>query len=1000
MKARVFGIVLVVVLVLALILFIVFNDSIGKFFGNSSVANAPTQTGKPASSSLPAMSSSPGAAPVVSNSPPKSSSIYINEIVSSNRASVVDERYGSPDWIELYNPTNAAVNLENFALSDEEKKPAKYLFPAKTSIPSHGYLLVYAAKLIPDAPVTVPVTDFRLASGGLTLFLTSAGGDLLQKFSVPALATDISYAYDGKSAYRLNNKPTPGQANSDSFVSEKAITAMPDSAPLTITEVLLKNTYSIADGQGDRSPWVEITNNSQSPVHLADYRLSDNKDKFDKWAFPESELAAGERMVVFCSGKGAGASRDGELHTDFKLGSGDTGIYLTDVVNMQQQSLAVTASMKDNVSYGLQDGKWLYFSQPTPGAANTSKGYDSLTSLKPLDRAGIWINEVATVQSRGSSGMDWIEIANGGPKSVSLKGYYLSNSTNDFKKYKLGDITIPAGGYKVINASATKSQQKGGVATFGLSVSGETLVLSSPQGYPLDIFNTGVLRPGYSSGRVSKDDSGEKVLFGNPTPGNINSSPAGKSFTAQPVFSVPGGYYNKQVQVSITCDTPDAKIYYTLDGSTPTQNSKLYAGPITVTANRGVQGCPVRAIAYSSGAPQSDVQTATYLFDKKRSVPVVCLSMSPSDFRTIYANTQRLRNVERPGYVEYYDENKLGISFPCASMIRGWTSRGYAQKGFSFKLASGYGASTVTYPFFEDYPLTTFSSLDLRAAGQDRWSTYFRDAYFSRVGLQIGQDSSANTWAVLYVNGEYRGLYDIREDICKNTFAAKHNVDPDTINYVRRNSARAGSADDIKRVRNYANSHDLSNDKYYDEFCQWVDAQAWCDYLVMNNYFPSRDLFNQKCWSTNDYKVKIRPVLFDLDFSLLPGGLKYGFIPEYFIGQYFSPHDHIRVDMSIPAGLFESPKFREMFVERYAELMNTVFKPDNLLPLFDKMQKEMEPEIADQIKRWGDPSSVAAWKQDMKQLRQMIIDRPKYAKQQLKNRFSLSDAKMKELFPG
>jgi hypothetical protein len=931
---------------------------------------------------------------VVKNTPLAQGSLYINEVVTSNGGSLQDPDYTSPDWIELYNAADTAIDLENFALSDDINAPGKYLFP-KISIPAKGYLVFYAAKKVASAPEALLVTGFKLPATGLTLHLITAGGDTLQALDIPALDQDVSYARDSTGTYRKNGSPTPGQPNTDTFVSEKAMTEMPDDAPLHITEVLIKNTYSILDAQGDRSPWVEVSNTSSGEVQLADYTLSDDLQDPGKWTFPQLSLQPGASAVVFCSGKGGSASVNGELHTGFKLGAADATLVLTDTVDMQQQKLSLPDALKtkDNVSYGLQDGKWLFFSQPTPGMPNTSSGYETIADVKALDLAGLWINETSAVQKRASADLDWIELANGGSGSVSLDGWYLSNDPDNLKKFKLGDITVPAKGYKLIYVSSSSSEQKAGVLPFGLSLSGETLVLSSPQGFPVDIFKTGVQRLGITSGRIARDDTAARAFFTTPTPGAANAAPAATAYADKPAFSVAGGFHSDPVTLAMSSRTPGAQIYYTLDGSNPTQSSQLYQEPLSISANT-----PVRAIAYGDGLLSSEVQTATYLFKMKHSLPIVCLSMAPQDFRIVYANSERLRTVERTGYVEYYDENgRLGIDFPTIARVAGWSTREFAQKALTFKLSASLGVAQITYPFFKDYPITTFSSLSMRCGGQDAWLAFIRDSYFSRVGVKMGLDAAENRWAVLYVNGEYRGLYDIREDLSKNSLADKHGVDPNTVNYLRRDNARAGSKAEYERIRYWGRSHSLANEENYQQYCQWVDAQGYADFLVATNYFSNGDLFNQKRWHTSDYKVKLRPIYYDLDLSLKR--YDFGMIGTYFSFGGFTSRDGTPVAMDITAALWTSPTFRNLFIERYAYFLNHDFKPDNLLPLFDEMVKQIEPEMQNQVNRWNWPHSVSEWKSNVNELRQFIVKRPEFVKNFLKNQFNLSDERMKELFP-
>jgi hypothetical protein len=76
---------------------------------------------------------------------------------------------------------------------------------------------------------------------------------------------------------------------------------------------------------------------------------------------------------------------------------------------------------------------------------------------------------------------------------------------------------------------------------------------------------------------------------------------------AMPTFDPPGGNYNEPLAVSILCETPDAMIYYTTDGSTPDQNSTLYTSPVAIAVTT-----TLKARAYANGLTPSPVATAQY----------------------------------------------------------------------------------------------------------------------------------------------------------------------------------------------------------------------------------------------------------------------------------------------------------------------------------------------------------------------------------------------------
>lgn len=133
--------------------------------------------------------------------------IQLSEIVTKNASSLTINNE-NPDWIELYNPSETAINLEGYYLSDDPDEPDKWRFP-NYEIAEKSYLIVLAdGRNIKDDFLH---TNFKLAADGETLVLSNADLEELEKVTIPPLETDVSYA-------KVNNIwfptiPTPFKAN-------------------------------------------------------------------------------------------------------------------------------------------------------------------------------------------------------------------------------------------------------------------------------------------------------------------------------------------------------------------------------------------------------------------------------------------------------------------------------------------------------------------------------------------------------------------------------------------------------------------------------------------------------------------------------------------------------------------------------------------------------------------------------------------------------------------
>lgn len=308
--------------------------------------------------------------------------LVISEVVSSNRESLPVDALGAPDWIELQNIGDTALELEGYGLSDRTTEPGKYIFGKETLEP--GQTIVVYAKQVESlhAPFARRCTGFALSKDGETLCLTAPDRTTIQTLTLPALAADVSYARKTDGDYGYCGVPTPGEPNDDAAIlssldeakrvrNERESTPLPAMEagdPVRINEILLRNRYSAADEDGDRGAWVELYNGTENELSLAGYYLSDKADEPYRWAFPNVPIGPGEYLVVFLSGKDR---TDAELHTNFRLSEKDGMLLLTDAAAGRTDSIVFGTGIPENVSIGrAQDGSLCYYGLPTPGGEN------------------------------------------------------------------------------------------------------------------------------------------------------------------------------------------------------------------------------------------------------------------------------------------------------------------------------------------------------------------------------------------------------------------------------------------------------------------------------------------------------------------------------------------------------------------------------------------------------------------------------------------------------
>jgi len=364
--------------------------------------------------------------------------LVITEVMPDNRNLVLGHEQ---DWVELYNPEEAPVSLDGYALTDDLSKPAALPLAGK-QIPAEGYLIV---TLEDGGPL-------GLSETGETIYLTYRK-NAISSLTFGAAQGGASFDPEGVCPF-----PTPGYAN-----TEEGYYAYRDSQPLpelTINEVMSANGAYYPAG-GVYYDLVEVRNTSGQDIPLKNYYLTDKWDGDDRYYFPDITLAPGELYVVLCSGNAAAGGK----HAPFSLAPGDT-VYLAKN-GVYVDTLSIPADLQYNESYGHSGNTPVYLSKPTPGADNT-EGY--LTGI------------AAPAASLSPGQYDE-------PVSISLTGsgtiYYTTNGSRPTTASRVYTGPITVDGVTTIRAICADGSRKSPVANFTYVVGKEhdlpVLVISVPE---------------------------------------------------------------------------------------------------------------------------------------------------------------------------------------------------------------------------------------------------------------------------------------------------------------------------------------------------------------------------------------------------------------------------------------------------------------------------------------------------------------------------------------
>jgi len=938
--------------------------------------------------------------------------LVINELMASNRGTIADEDGEYPDWLELYNSGASSLDLSGFWLSDDPTLPLKWEIPS-LALPAHGYLLIFASgkdRRDPDGPFLH--TNFRLSAREGTLLVSTKDGGIVDRVEAGGMLANVSFGRNlkrpGQWVYYLD--PTPGEKNTTRGFARLERPVAED-ASVYINEFLAASRTSLVDEDGDLSDWIEFYNSGDGPRRLEGYWLSDKADNPFLWRFPDVVIEPGEYLVVFASGKDR-RDAGGQLHANFRLNDRTDNLVFSAAEGQVIEDLEIRDMITD-VSYGQQEGSrgnWLYFPRPTPGEANDTEGFEELSGELLKQGSGLRMNEAmalgrSTLADEDGDYSDWIEIFNSGGASVDLAGYGLTDRRADPYRWVFPQVTLGPQGFLVVFASGKDRRVAGGRlhTNFRIGITGETLVLSNPWGRVVDTLATGRLEPDMSAGGYP-DGGQDRFFFPKPSPGFPNMTPALAGYAPQPVFSLQSGFFDGPQSLVMATGTqrPGAVIRYTVDGAEPSGSSSLYSGPIPIEATT-----VVRAKTFVTGLLPSVTANRSFFIAERSTLMVVSILMDPADLmdpnRGIYSlgysaapesphlGANYWRDVEKPVHLQFFEPSgRLGFSQDLGIKIGGQYSRAMPQKAFNVFARDSYGSSVMEYPFFPGLDLTTFKAITLRTSGQDAGISKMRDILMTSLLSETDLDCQHYRPAVVYINGAYWGIYEIRERINEYFIAYSHDLDPGKVDLLQANwDVRAGNNDHYLATRDFVRRNDMRRQENYDYVKTQMDVKNYMDYLVAQTYCANIDLANVRFWRERTEGALWRWIVYDTD------------------GGFYRANDNTLASLTDPKGtgwaqrlstllttkLLQNTEFRQQLLERFAYHLNYTFARERVVGRIDEIAATLEPEMPRHLQRWGG-GSMEDWRIEVRKLRVFAEKRPAIVLGHIQSEFGLSDEEM------
>ena len=510
-------------------------------------------------------------------------------------------------------------------------------------------------------------------------------------------------------------------------------------------------------------------------------------------------------------------------------------------------------------------------------------------------------------------------------------------------------------------------------------------------------------------------------------------------------FSRSGGVYGDAF--SLTLSAPDGyQIYYTTDGSDPRTNGIRYEGGIQIkdtnsmpwgdvintaidlfggsmvpSENRLFGGTVIKACAKKDG-DVSAVYTNTYFVSETLAdaqVAVMSMSLDIDDFlgpeNGAYYTFQYDLWATRPrsrAFLEYFSEDgeKRGGSY-IEFAVSGNGSSGYAMKSLRLYYKNPLDANdpapdSLEYDVFDGWAansegqkITTFERILIRNAGNDFGVSYLRDVFCQRMAYGLYVDSMAYKPVFLFVNGEFWGMYNLRERYSPEYFSQRYGVLEENVAIIENESplkynsspqswnndyvSTAGDpaqADIFNDLVAYIKSHDLSDPEVYGYVSDRIDVDSFIDYWIFNSYFCNMDWpgNNIKVWRNTDpddpsgMDTKWRFVLLDLDHCLGYAGTN-----DYTTSMFDRINDSTRCG-AVMNGFMKNEEFRRKFAQRAYELVTEYLAPEYSVKVLEDMADKVDGLIDYQFARYQSGGNRWSWESEIEYMKEFLRNRPDY----------------------
>lgn len=806
-------------------------------------------------------------------------------------------------------------------------------------------------------------------------------------------------------------------------------------AQVVINEGSNRNYMAIPDEDGDYEDWIELYNSGTDTVFLYNYSLTDNQNNPQKWQFPAINIPPNEYQIVFCSGKDR-KPISGFTHvlsainynptTGWNTHNFTTPFYWDGVSNI----LINTCSYS---SLGYTENS--IFNQSSTSFPSTTFLFQDGSDAACMGTAGNAVNQRPNLRLNGMTvGTGTIQNSPTDYPAPYGNWYWAAKHQMLIRASELTAAGLSAGminslAFDIVSTNpgmvydyiefdmklVAYDEMSSSFETVNPNLYQHTNFSISQGGEGITLYNAGIIEQSYldvscqnldeSTGRFP-DASSTIVFFETPTPdATNNNTPGFTEHLLEPVFSEQSGIYGTTVNVSITNPNGGSSaVYYTTDGSEPTTASTLYTGTAIPVFFSNV----LRARAFETGKLPSSIASASYLLGIDHETPIISI-VTEND--NLYGPTGIFDNWQfdwqKSAHVDYFlqDSTTALFSQNTGMQIDGGLggSRSHPQHSFRLELANGtLGEDRVDYEIIPNKPnRDKYSNIYLRNGSNQYLQFPYKDA-FQEEAMSGTTHNYYSAWrpVSVYINGGYFGLYELREKIDNEFFRENDGAHKDSIdilslsawqNYILRSIE--GNPVDTFNVRYDAfNNLNPASPTYWEEADQYFDQEYYADYIIAESFMGNTDWpgNNIKIYRSNATDFRYRFCTIDMELALDPYGWEncYNDHISFMMGQ--SPGNPF---INVWLQGIQNNRFHDYFINRFADLMNTEYSPERLIPLENEFFNLVAVEMQNEYQRWGNPNDIPGQMTDLYNahltMQNEVTERTNQVRNHIENNFNL-----------